>query len=86
VAASIYSRTLQKASELVGGHLKLCRHLEVPSSALADWINDKGTPPLGVFLRAVDLVLNEVPAPGSEPSDPTSARDASPASDSSTRS
>ena len=44
VASSVYSRTLQKASELMGGHLKLCRYLRVPSDELANWINDPKNP------------------------------------------
>ena len=84
MAASVYSRTLQQASELVGGHLKLCRNLKVPSDSLADWINDKATPPLAVFLRAVDLVLDKAAkTSGSGPDEPPPSKDCSPASDSS---
>ena len=81
VAASVYSRTLRQASELVGGHLKLCRYLRVPSDSLAAWINDRATPPLAVFLRAVDLVLDEAAkTSGSGPEEPPPSRDCSPAS------
>jgi hypothetical protein len=66
VAASVYSRTFQKASELVGGRAKLCRHLRVPLADLEKWIADKGAPPIGVFLRAVDLILEETPVPPSD--------------------
>jgi hypothetical protein len=85
VAASVYSRTLQKASELIGGHLKLCRYLKVPSAELANWINDRSTPPIAIFLRAVDLVIGEASREGgSEPGDPPPSRDCAPASSSST--
>jgi len=78
VAASVYSRTLRKASEVVGGHLKLCRYLRVPSDELANWINDMSTPPIAIFLRAVDLVIGEVSREGgSEPGDPPPSRDCS---------
>ena len=86
MAASVYSRTLQKASDLAGGHLKLCRYLKVPSTDLADWINDKSSPPLAIFLKAVDLVLDEASSGGgSDPGDPPAPRDASAPPDSSTQ-
>jgi hypothetical protein len=76
MASSVYSRTLQKAVELVGSRAKLCRYLHVPASDLDQWISDERTPPLGVFLRAVDLVIEETSAPGtSEPGDPPSPRE-----------
>jgi hypothetical protein len=84
VAASIYSRTLQKAAELIGGRDKLCRHLQVPTDVLAAWIDDKKKPPVQAFLRAVDLVLDETPVPGdAEPADPSAPRDCAASGDSS---
>jgi hypothetical protein len=85
VAASVYSRTLQKASELIGGHAKLCRELRVPAADLEKWIADKAVPPIGVFLRAVDLILDETPTPSGDTGsdDPAAPRDCSPAGDSS---
>lgn len=77
MAASVYSRTLQKAAELVGGRAKLCRHLRVPAADLDKWIADKAAPPIGVFLRAVDLIIEETPPPAesSGPGDPPAPRD-----------
>jgi hypothetical protein len=84
MAASVYSRTLQKAAEILGSRMKLCRTLQVPSDELQKWIDDKAVPPLGVFLRAVDLIIDETPPPaGSEPGDPPAPRDAAPSGDSS---
>jgi hypothetical protein len=84
VASSVYSRTLQKAAELVGGRAKLCRALRVPAAELDAWIEDKSTPPLGIFLRAVDLLIDESPAPGeSDPGEPPAPRDCSSTGDSS---
>lgn len=79
MASSVYSRTLRKAAELLGGHAKLCRHLRVPAAELDRWIEDQATPPIGVFLRAVDLIIEETPPPaGSEgPGEPPAPRDAS---------
>lgn len=83
MAASVVSRTLQRAAEVLGGRDKLSRELRVPARDLDRWIAEEAEPPRGVFLRAVDIVLEETPAPGSsEPGDPPSPREASGAEDS----
>jgi hypothetical protein len=82
VAASVFSRTLQKAAELIGGRPQLCRYLHVPAADLMRWIADEAEPPKGIFLKAVDLVLDETPPPAeSEPGDPPAPRDASSSGD-----
>jgi len=75
--SSVYSRTMQKAAELAGGHKKLARQLRVPMAELEKWIAGAGTPPTATFLKAVDLVLDETPSPppASEPLDPPAPRD-----------
>ena len=77
--ASVYSRTLQKAAELSGGQRRLARLLRVPLADLEKWIADKDEPPTAIFLKAVDLVLDETASPGSgsEPAD-SSPRDCAP--------
>jgi hypothetical protein len=76
VASSVYSRTLQKAAELVGGHAKLCRRLHVPMDELQKWIDDRAVPPIAIFLRAVDLVIDETAPPAdSGPGEPPAPRD-----------
>ena len=79
VATSVYSRSLQKAAELIGGRARLCRHLHVPAAELQKWIEDKAVPPMGVFLRVVDYIIDETPPPGdaSDPGDPAPPRDCS---------
>lgn len=81
MVASVYSRTLQKAAELVGSRSRLCRLLEVPEAELQKWLEDKAKPPLGVFLRAVDILIAETPAPpggdDGDPGQPPSPRDCS---------
>lgn len=62
---SVYVRTLQKAADLIGGPQKLARHLHVPLADLEKWLAGDATPPIGTFLRAVDLVIDETPAPRS---------------------
>ena len=69
MASSVYSRTLQKAAELIGGRSQLCRHLHVPMGDLQKWIDDEALPPIGVFLRAVDLVIQETPPPAASDGD-----------------
>jgi len=87
MALSVYSRTLQKAAELIGGRAKLCRHLSVPAAELEKWIQDKAVPPIGVFLKAVDLIIEETPPPSDSggPGDPPAPREASGAADASWR-
>lgn len=83
MVAKVYSRTLQKAAELSGDRKKLARHLRVPLADLEKWIAGDGTPPMNVFLMAIDFVLDETPSPaaGSEPDDPA-PRDCAAAGDS----
>lgn len=88
MASSVYSRTLQKAAELVGGRARLCRRLRAPMSELQKWIDDKAVPPIGIFLRAVDLIIDETPPPAASDaggSEPPAPRDCSAADSSATR-
>lgn len=80
MAASVYSRTFQKAAELIGGQQKLCRFLRVPAADMQKWIEDKAVPPIGIFLRAVDYIIAETPAPpasSDHPEDSSAPRDCS---------
>jgi hypothetical protein len=75
MSPSVYSRTFVKAAELAGGHKQLARQLRVPLAELEKWIADQDVPPMPIFLRAVDLVLEETsPGPG-EPGEPPAPRD-----------
>jgi len=65
MSASVYSRALQKAAELCGGRDKLCRVLQLPKAEVDRWIADAAKPPREVFLRVVDLILDET-APSSD--------------------
>jgi hypothetical protein len=76
VLSSVYSRTLQKAAQLAGGHAQLCRILKVPAAELQKWLDGRAVPPRSIFLQAVDFLLQELPpVPGSEPADPPAPRD-----------
>lgn len=72
---SVYRRTMQKAAQLLGGTKPLARKLRVPMADLEKWIAGKDVPPMQTFLKAVDLVLEETSASGSEPGDPPGPRD-----------
>lgn len=54
---TVYSRTLHRACEVLGGLEALSRHLNAPAATLARWIGGLEQPPLDVFLAAVDIVL-----------------------------
>ena len=58
-AASVYSRALLKAAELLGGRDALAKILQVPSAELERWIADEAKPPREMFLRVVDIILDE---------------------------
>lgn len=73
--ASVYARTLHKAAEAVGGQKRLARLLRVPLAELEKWIADKDEPPTAVFLKAVDMVLDQTSPGGSEPGEPPAPRD-----------
>lgn len=76
MANSVYSRTLQKAAELAGGRKHLARRLRVPLAELDKWIAGSGEPPKTIFLKAVDLVLDETSSgAGFEPEVDTPGRD-----------
>ena len=54
---TVYSRTLHRACEMLGGLDALSRHLGIPAAKLERWISGAEDPPLKVFLAAVDIVL-----------------------------
>jgi len=68
VIASVYSRALLRAAELLGGRDRLAKALQVPNEELDQWIKGDAKPPREVFLRVVDIILDETSAAG-EPSD-----------------
>jgi hypothetical protein len=59
MVASVYSRALLKAAELVGGRDRLAKILQVPRADIDRWIADEAKPPREIFLRIVDLILDE---------------------------
>ena len=52
----IYAQALKRAAEILGGADALCDVLQVPSHRLHAWLSGYETPPMGVFLKAVDVI------------------------------
>jgi len=66
----IHARALERAAEIVGGKEALCDLLQVPVRSLEAWVAGDEAPPLGVFLKAVDLISASPPdGTGSIPED-----------------
>lgn len=61
---NVYARTLARAAEVAGGPEVLSGLLKVTPSHLDSWLRGFGIPPTDVFLRAVDLLDEEVPPSG----------------------
>lgn len=53
---NVYARTLKRAAEIVGSDDQLAFRLKVTPSHLALWLEGAATPPMNVFLQAVDVV------------------------------
>jgi DNA-binding transcriptional regulator YdaS (Cro superfamily) len=71
---------LRKAAELVGGQRKLAERLGVSVADIEKWAAGKGLPPREVFLRVVDLIIDEItPSEGSsESGEPPAERSSTP--------
>ena len=54
-----YRTTLARAAGLIGGARRLSDRLGVSMPDLTRWLAGEGRPPLDVFLRAVDILLQE---------------------------
>jgi len=77
MTASVYSRALGRAAELLGGRDKLAQVLQVPVADLESWIADRAKPPRDIFLRVVDLILDETAQSGDGgTTEPPASRDA----------
>lgn len=61
---------MRKAAELVGGQKKLAERLGVGVAEIEKWMAGKTATPREIFLRVVDLIIDEItPAEGSSDSD-----------------
>lgn len=53
------SRALLRAAEILGGARELRDYLHVPTPDLARWMSAEEAPPTSVFLRVVDLLVED---------------------------
>src|SRR5262245_63621627 len=63
MAGSVKTRTLQMAANALGGPRKLQAYLKVSSSDLAAWLDGSAEPSHDVFLRALEIILDELDGP-----------------------
>ena len=62
----VHAKVLRRAVELLGGEQQLQAQLCVPQSVLQRWLKSESAMPTGIFLEAVDLILEmELPSPRS---------------------
>lgn len=69
-AASVYSRAVRKAAEMVGGREELARTLQVAPADVEKWILGEKKPPRELFLRVVDLLIEDSAASDAAPEPP----------------
>lgn len=59
---SVYTRTLRAAADVLGGERALARYLRVARPDLHRWLRPGSVPPpANIFLKAVDILLNDLP-------------------------
>ena len=58
-APATYRLTVARAAEYLGGAQALCDRLGVPMRELTFWLEGKSTPPPAIFLKVIDIVLEE---------------------------
>ena len=61
---------------MVGGRERLARMLQVPLSEIEKWLLGEKKPPREIFLRVVDLIIDDSAAPGDAPGAPPAGQDA----------
>lgn len=54
---TVYTKTLHRACQVLGGIPQLATHLRVSMRELDLWLKGREVPPQGVFLAAVDIAL-----------------------------
>ena len=71
---------MRKAAELAGGQKKLAERLGVSVAEIEKWTAGKAATPREMFLRVVDLIIDEItPSEGApDPDGPPSSRSSAP--------
>jgi hypothetical protein len=60
-----YRVALVRAAQVVGGARALSDRLRVPLPDLTRWLAGDGQPPMGIFLRVVDILIEQRDKPTS---------------------
>jgi hypothetical protein len=60
VAFSIKTKALQIAASKLGGPRKLRDYLRLPTADVVSWLAGIQEPPMPVFLRALELILDDL--------------------------
>ena len=69
----VESRAVRKAAELIGGRKALAERLGASVDDIEKWIGGGGRVPREMLLRVVDLILDELQAPGESSGGPPEA-------------
>jgi hypothetical protein len=56
---SVQARALHRAVSVIGGLHQLAGYLQVSDEYIREWMFDVGSPPNGVFLRVIELLLDQ---------------------------
>ena len=56
---SVQARALHRAAAAIGGLHPLANYLKVSDEYIREWMFDVGSPPNGVFLRVIELLLDQ---------------------------
>jgi hypothetical protein len=59
VDSKLHTRTLHRAAEILGGRARLRKYLKVSALCLAAWMTGAEAAPTDVFLKAVDVVVED---------------------------
>lgn len=65
-----YRAALVRAAELLGGARPLSARLQVPMPELTRWLAGDGKPSIGIFLKVIDVLLEESRKPRLDPLQP----------------
>ena len=52
-----YRAALVRAAQLLGSARALCNRLQVPMPTMTHWLAGNGRPPIGVFLKVIDILI-----------------------------
>jgi hypothetical protein len=83
VIDTVQSRAVRKAAELLGGQKILAERLGAKVEDVEKWAAGTRRTPRDVFLRVVDLILDELASASdsSDPAEPPSSQSSAPASE-----